>query len=142
MLRRFLLLTAVAVVPSVALAQAQPKPATSARPDSAAPAAAHKMHGAMNHGAMNHGAMDTTAKAGHGAGHDMAQCQMHEAHMKMMAFYKAALADSVIRARVMSSPALHAQHQALDAAIAKMPAHGEGAMPMDCPMMKQAKPTS
>lgn len=136
MFRRALLLAACVTLPSLAAAQAPAK--APAKADSAKPAMQHDM-GGMKHEMMNHAQMDHGAMAG--AKHDMSPCPMHEAHMQMMAFYKAVMADSVIHARIRDTKALRDQHHAIDSLMAKMPAHGAGGMPMDCPMMTKDKPT-
>lgn len=149
MFRRSLLLAACVALPALAAAQAPAKaPAkTPAKVDSTTPAMQHDMggmkHEMMDHAKMDHATMDHAAMAG--GKHDMSQCPMHEAHMQMMAFYKAVMADSVIHARIRDTKALRDQHHAIDSLMAKMPAHGAGSagggMPMDCPMMKKDKPT-
>lgn len=131
MFRRVLLLAACVALPPVALAQAPAK--APAKADSTKPAMKHDMAG-MKHDMMGHGAAA-------GAQHDMSQCPMCQAHMKMMAFYKAVMADSVIHARIRDTKALRDQHHEIDELMAKMPEHGAGGMPMDCPMMKKDKPT-
>ena len=145
MFRRVLLLAACVALPSLAAPQAPAKAPTKAavKADSAKPAMQHDMggmkHEMMDHAKMDHAKMDHAAMAG--AKHDMSQCPMHEAHMKMMAFYKAVMADSVIHARIRDTKALHDQHHEIDSLMEKMPAHGDGGMAMDCPMMKKDKPT-
>ncbi|MHB1073970.1 MAG: hypothetical protein ACYC3Q_14330 [Gemmatimonadaceae bacterium] len=144
MFGRALLLAACVILPSAAAAQmpatapAKPTPAA-AKADSGKPAMQHDM-GGMKHEMMGHGKMDHAAPGSAAGAHDMSQCPMCQAHMKMMAFYKAILADSVIHARIRDTKALHDQHQELDDLMAKMPAHGEKGMSMDCSMMKKDKP--
>ena len=144
MFGRALLLAACVILPSAAAAQvpatapAKSTPAA-AKADSGKPAMQHDM-GGMKHEMMGHGKMDHAAPGSAAGAHDMSQCPMCQAHMKMMAFYKAILADSVIHARIRDTKALHDQHQELDDLMAKMPAHGEKGMSMDCPMMKKDKP--
>jgi hypothetical protein len=136
MFRRAMLLAAFVSLPAVAFAQAPAK--APAKADSAKPAMQHDMPG-MKHEMMNHGQMDHGAMAG--GQHDMSKCPMCQAHMKMMAFYKAIMADSVIHARIRDTKALHDQHHEIDELMSKMPEHGAAGMPMDCPMMKKDKPT-
>lgn len=139
MLRRLALLAALTALPATAIAQAPAKaPAKPATP-AAAPAhqhgaatsdtgkAAHAMHGMMQHGA-----------AQGGMKHEGGMCPMCQAHQKMMAFYKAVLADSVIHARIRDTKALHDQHHEIDELMEKMPKqHAEGGM--NCPMMSKGE---